>query len=284
VIASPRNPLTARTLVNRLWHHVFGRGLVASVDNLGTLGDKPSHPELLDYLASRFVEEGWSVKKTIRLLVTSQAFRRAGEVPARAREIDPDNALVSHYPLRRLDGESLRDNLLRIAGKLDDKLYGESVQPHREKPTDYRRLFSGPLDGGGRRSVYLKVTRMEGPRFLETFDYPNPMATRGARDVTNVPAQALTMLNDPFVVVSAEDVAQRLLGRDTGTIESRVDEVFRAVLGRPADAAERERFAALARELGRLQGVPDAALPGHVGVWKGVVHAALNLKELLYVQ
>ena len=130
----------------------------------------------------------------IRLIVLSQAFRQAGEATPRAHQVDPLNKLLHHYPLRRLEGESLRDSILLMSGKLRDSMFGPSIHPHRAEAKDYRRLFSGPLDGAGRRSIYLKVTRMEGMKFLETFDYPNPLVTRGRRDETNVPAQALTLL------------------------------------------------------------------------------------------
>jgi hypothetical protein len=220
----------------------------------------------------------------IRLLVTSQAFQRSGDTSARAREVDPGDALLQHYPLRRIDAETLRDSLLSTAGKLRDSMYGESVQPFRDNPTAYRRLFSGPVDGDGRRSVYVKVTRMEGPKFLETFDYPNPMATRGARDVTNVPAQALTLLNDPLAIAAADAFATRLCARPATTIEARIDEIFRAFFARIPQTAEREQFAGLARQLGKLAQVPDDALPGSQPIWKDVVHAVLNLKEMIYVQ
>jgi hypothetical protein len=292
LIASPKNPLTSRVLVNRLWHHVFGRGLVATVDNVGLIGDKPSHPELLDELAARFVEDGWSIKKTLRLLLTSRAFQRSGEASPKAREQDPENALLARAPLRRMDAESLRDNLLAVSGKLRAELYGESVQPFRDKPQDYRRLFAGPLDGDGRRSVYLKVTRMEGPKFLETFDYPNPMATRGARDVTNVPAQALTLMNDPFVIAAAEGLAERVLrappkpaGRAAGDdrIAARIDGLFRLLLGRLPSDDERARFAELARKLGQLHEVGQERWGDDRAIWRDVAHATLNLKEVLYV-
>ncbi|MFN7922759.1 MAG: PSD1 and planctomycete cytochrome C domain-containing protein [Bryobacteraceae bacterium] len=276
-IASPANPLTARVMVNRIWHHLFGRGLVATVDNFGVIGDRPSHPELLDWLAAQFVEQGWSIKKLIRMIVLSETFQQSGETTAKARELDPQNALLHHYPLRRLGAEALRDSILISSGKLKDQPYGPSIDPARAQAKDYRRLFSGPVDGSGRRSIYLKVTRMEGAGFLETFDYPTPMATRGSRDVTNVPAQALAMLNDPFVTGEAETIARKLTGT---TPESRVDELFRAALGRAPDSAERERFTGLARELTSL----EKAEPASLTVWKGVAHAVLNLKEFLYVQ
>lgn len=284
VLASPDNPLTARVMVNRIWHHVFGRGIVTSVDNFGLLGDRPTHPELLDYLAGRFVEDGWSIKKMIRLIVLSQAFRQAGEATPRARQVDPLNRLLHHFPLRRLEGESLRDSILLMSGKLRDSMFGPSIHPHRAEAKDYRRLFSGPLDGAGRRSIYLKVTRMEGMKFLETFDYPNPLVTRGRRDETNVPAQALTMLNDPFVISEARTCAERLLAQPAGSVEERIDDLFRTALGRGPSSQELERFRGLAARLAGLHQVPREELLSSLTVWKDLAHAVLNLKEFLYVQ
>ena len=284
VIAGPDNPLTARVMVNRIWHHVFGRGIVASVDNFGLLGDRPTHPELLDYLTARFVEDGWSIKKMIRLLVLSQTFRQASEASPRAEEIDPLNELLHHYPLRRLEGESLRDSILLMSGTLQDSMFGPSIHPHRAEAKDYRRLFSGPVDGEGRRSIYLKVTRMEGTRFLETFDYPNPLVTRGRRDVTNVPAQALTLLNDPFVISEAKTCAEKLLARPAASVEDRIRDLFRTALGRGPSSTEQERFRGLAAELGSLYQVPREDLLSSPEVWKDLAHAVLNLKEFLYIQ
>jgi len=273
LIASKENPLTARVMVNRIWHYVFGRGLVATVDNFGLLGDQPSHPELLDALAAEFVRSGWSVKEMVRAMVTSETFRQSGEASPSARETDPQNALLQHYPLRRLTAEELRDSILAASGTLRSELYGPSIHPFRDKPQDYRRLFSGPLDGDGRRSLYLKVTRMEGAKFLETFDYSNPMATRGARDVTNVPAQALTLMNDPFITAEAERLATRV--KQSGTsFDERLAALFRFTLGRSADAQERARFNALAQQLDELGADPYTHL----------AHAAFNLKEFLYIQ
>jgi hypothetical protein len=284
IIASPQNPLTARVMVNRIWHHIFGRGIVASVDNFGVVGDTPTHPELLDYLATEFVGQGWSIKKMIRQMVLSETFRQSGETSAKAREQDPQNELLHHYPVRRLEAESIRDSILMTSGKLKQSMFGPSTDPHRDKPQDYRRLFSGPLDGDGRRSLYLKVTRMEGTRFLETFDYPAPMASRGSRDVTNVPAQALTLLNDPFVITMAQECAKRLLDGPAESIDARVEDLFRAALRRRPSTTERERFRELAAQLAGLYRVPNEELMNNLTVWKDLAHILFNSKEFVYIQ
>lgn len=282
-IATEKNPLTARVMVNRIWRHAFGEGLVNTPDNFGRLAEAPSHPELLDWLASEFVRDGWSIKKMVRLLVTSQTFRQSSVPSWRAPEVDPRNRLLQHANTRRLEAESIRDAMLRVSGRLDETMYGESIHPHREKPQDYRRLFSGPLDGAGRRSVYLKVTRMQGARFLEAFDFPPPLVARGARDVTNVPAQALALLNDPFVVDQARVWAEQLIQRQRDTIDSRLEVMFETALSRGPTGAERERFRQFVFQIVDLQGIPKEAMMSACEVWREVAHAVFNLKEFIYV-
>jgi hypothetical protein len=187
------NPLTARVIVNRLWHHVFGRGIVASVDNFGKLGDLPTHPELLDFLAQRFIDSGGSIKSLLRDMLMSKTFQRVLSAQFRA-QLDPENKLLSHWSTRRLEAEAIRDSIVTLSGRLDPTLYGESVG-----------------SGDERRSIYVKVIRNSLPPFLTTFDTPVPFATRGKRDSTNVPAQSLTLLNDPNVIDWARSWAMRTL-------------------------------------------------------------------------
>ncbi len=284
LVASPDNPLTARVLVNRVWHHLFGRGIVATVDNFGRFGEAPSHPRLLDSLALEFVREGWSIKKLIRRLVLTQTFQQSSRVSSEAAQVDPQNRLLHHYPVRRLPAETIRDSILSTSGQINLALYGPSIQPYRHSPKDYRKLLSGPLDGNGRRSLYLRVTRMEGPRFLELFDFPIPSVVRGRRDVTNVPSQALALLNDPFVTGQAGHWAERLLKARTQTPESRIDTMFQTALGRPAELHEQKRFVSLAGELAILRQVPRSAILGDRTVWQDVAHSIFNLKEFIYLR
>jgi hypothetical protein len=269
-------------MVNRIWHHVFGRGIVASTDDFGRNGAAPSHPELLDYLATEFVREGWSTKAMVRRLLTTAAFQQASAADAGARAKDPANALLHHYPVRRLEAEAVRDTLLAVSGRLDGTMYGPSVQPHRGEPQDHRRLFQGPLDGNGRRSIYVKITRMEGPRFLEIFDFPSPLQTRGNRDVTNVPPQALAMLNDPFVVEQAAVWARALTAQRDDAVEARIGRMFLRGLGRPATEAELGAWRGLAREFAERHGAADVL--GSERVWADVAHTLFNLKEFLYLR
>ena len=187
-----RNPLTARVIVNRLWHHIFGRGLVATTDNFGKLGDFPTHPELLDHLAQRFIASGGSIKTLLREILLSDTFQRSANASDIATQKDPENKLLSHWRLRRLEAEAIRDSILTLSGKFDPTLYGESV-----------------TSAIPRRSIYLKVIRNALDPFLTTFDAPVPFATRGNRDTTNVPAQSLTLLNDPLVIAWSGNWAQR---------------------------------------------------------------------------
>lgn len=283
-IANPANPLTSRVMANRVWHYLFGTGLVRTMDDFGHMGEEPSHPELLDWLARKFVQNGWSVKKLVRQIVLSQAFQMSSQANAKAVEVEPENRLLHHFPSRRLEAEVIRDSILATSGRLDLKLYGPSIQPHRVQPMPERRLFPGPLDGEGRRSVYTKITLMQGPAFLEVFNFPDPKTAMGKRDVTNVPAQALTLLNDPFVVQQADFWADRLIKQNDASISARVDSMFRTALGRPARPAELARFEKAITELATLSEVPAGEVLRSKPVWKDVAHSIFNLKEFIYVK
>ncbi|MDA0934441.1 MAG: DUF1553 domain-containing protein [Planctomycetota bacterium] len=225
------NPWTARVLVNRLWHHVFGRGIVATPDNFGSLGDAPAHPELLDALAADFVASGWSIRHVLRSLCTSHAFQQdSGAMPA-ALERDPDNRLLSRFGARRLEAEAIRDAMLAVSGRLDATPFGP------------------PVDGSApRRSVYVRVRRNDLDSLLRTFDFPEPHTTRGRRDVTNVPAQALALSNDPFVVTTAAAFADRARSE-----EDRPEAIARVMIerafGRPASDVEVRSAVALVAAL-----------------------------------
>jgi len=224
-IVRPDNPLAARVLVNRVWHHLFGRGLVATPDNFGRLGDWPSHPDLLDHLASRFLDQGGSLKVLIRFVVLSDTYQQNSTPSAEAAALDPDNRLLSHFPLQRLDAESIRDAILFASGRLDTAMYGPGV------------------DGNSnRRSVYLDVIRNDLDRFLATFDAPEPLTTRGRRNVTNVPGQSLALLNAPFLIDSARQWADSVLANTNLTKSAqRIDALYRQGLGRPAGPGDMRR-------------------------------------------
>jgi hypothetical protein len=199
-------------------------------------------------------------------------------------QFDPGNRLLHHYPARRLDAEAIRDTILAVSGRLERTLFGPSIHPHRAKETDYRKLYIGQLDGDGRRSIYIKVTRMEGPQFLELFDFPNRMVTHGRRDRTNVPAQALAMLNDPFVIDQARFWAEQGVVSKHDSIEERVQGMFQRGVGRPPSEGEQERFVALIRSLADGGSADDAALIKDKSVWQDAAHAIFNMKELIYIR
>jgi hypothetical protein len=282
-IASEQNPLTARVFVNRVWLYLFGEGLVRTPDDFGHLGQLPSHPELLDYLALRFMKEGWSLKKLVAFLVDSATWRQCGTASAAALEVDPENHLWHHMPLRRLEAESLRDSMLVVSGRLDPKLYGPPIDPYRTATDPAKRLFCGPLDGNGRRSIYLKMTLMEPPRMLAVFNQPIPRLTTGRRDVTNVPTQALTLLNDPFVIEMARVWSERLMRDGAKAPEERAARMVASALGRPPRPAETARLVELAEESAKVRGLNVDQLIECQPAWQDVAHAVFNLKEFIYV-
>ncbi|RBP48266.1 concanavalin A-like lectin/glucanase superfamily protein [Roseimicrobium gellanilyticum] len=221
-IVDPANPLTSRVVVNRLWQTVFGNGLVATPDNFGRLGEPPSHPELLDYLASRFDSEKGSIKSMLKFLLNSKAFQLDSEAAPAAAQKDPQNKLLTHFTVRRLEAESIRDSILALSGKMEEKMYGESE--------------SG---GSYRRSVYVKVVRNSLDDFLTAFDAPVPSASRGKRDSTNVPAQSLALLNDRKVINwSGYWGARSYKNKDLATDEARVQRMFQEAFGRAATETE----------------------------------------------
>ncbi len=221
-VTDENNPLTARVYVNRIWHYLFGEGLVRTPDDFGHLGGVPSHPELLDYLAHRFVQDGWSTKKLIRLLISSSAWRQGSVPDPKSVEIDPENRLWHHLPMRRLEAEAIRDTMLSVSGRLDRTLFGPAIEPFRTAEDAQKRLFKGPLDGDGRRSIYIEMTLMEPSRFLALFNQPIPKQTVGRRDVSNVPDQALALLNDPFVTAMSKHWSERLVTDGATSPEQRI--------------------------------------------------------------
>jgi hypothetical protein len=271
------NPLLARVRVNRVWHHLFGRGIVASVDNFGVLGEAPTHPELLDYLAAEFVKEGWSVKKLIRTLTLTSAYRMSSAQEARAEQADPQNLLLHRMNLRRLEGEAIRDALLAVSGRLDRRTFGPSVPVYLTAFQEGRgRPASGPLDGNGRRSIYLAVRRNFLPSLLLAFDTPIPFSTVGRRTVSNVPAQALILLNDPFIHQQSGLWAKRVLA-EKGAPRERIEWMYRSAFGRPPSTSEVDACLEFLREQERV-GAAGAA------VWTDLAHVLFNAKEFIYLQ
>lgn len=278
-LLDPEHPLTTRVYVNRIWQWVFGTGLVATPDDFGRLGDRPSHPELLDTLARDFQQKGWSTKQMLRRLVLSQTFRQSGTVSKKAREIDPANRLLHHYPTRRLEAEAIRDAMLQVSGRMDPKLYGRPILPPRAVQDGSKRLYSGPLDGEGRRSIYQQMSIMDPPKFLVGFNLPDLKIPTGRRDVTNVPTQALILLNDPFVEAMSKQWATNLVRDTKKDVESRIRAMFIRALGREPDKAEMARWT---RALDDFSTTPKTDLLKDEKAWQSLAHAFFNTKEFIY--
>ncbi len=276
----PEHPLTSRVYVNRVWQWVFGTGLVASPDDFGRLGDRPSHPELLDWLARDFIDRGWSTKTLIKEIVMSSTFRQEGKVTQEALQRDPSNRLLHHFPTRRLQAEQIRDALLAVSGRLDLRLYGRPILPPRTVEDGSKRLYSGPIDGNGRRSLYLMMSIMAPPKFLTVFDLPDLKLPSGRRNVTNVPAQALLLLNDPLVDLAAQHWAQSLIELPHATAEERINTMFLQAFGRQATELEKSKWQQLYRDLADKKDATQAMQD--IDTWKQLTHTLFNSKEFIH--
>jgi hypothetical protein len=273
-LASSTNPLTARVIVNRIWHHHFGRGIVPTLDNFGKMGDPPTHPELLDYLAVEFMHRGWSIKQMHRLITTSDAYQMASAYEDAAdREKDPQNQYLWRFRAQRLDAETVRDSILAASGGINLTIGGPAVFPPLPKEIlssvsfgIWKKEDDGP--DVWRRSVY--VYRRRGLVFplFQVFDLPEQNITAGARNVSTVPTQALTLLNDPFVLRQAQLFADRVK-KDAGDDPiKQIDLAYRIALTRPPTQTE----LTVARDSMRTSSVLD------------LTHVLFNLNEFVYMR
>ncbi len=281
-LASRQNPLTARVIVNRIWHHHFGRGIVATLDNFGKMGDPPTHPELLDYLAVEFMNQGWSIKQMHRLIMTSEAYQMASAYEAAVdRERDPQNRYLWRFRAQRLDAESVRDNILNASGGINLAIGGPPVFPPLPKELLTSVSFGvwkNEQDSPAvwRRSVY--VYRRRGLVFpmFQVFDLPEQNVTAGARNVTTVPTQALMLLNNPFVLRQAQMFAERVRQEAGDDPARQIDLAYRIALTRPATEAELR----VALESMKTQ-------PASSGVERSLddlTHVLFNLNEFVYIR
>lgn len=279
-LASPENPLTARVLVNRVWHHLFGRGLVETVDNFGATGALPTHPELLDWLASDFISHGWSVKHVIRQIVLSSAYRQSSRPAPEKERVDPANLLVHRMPIRRLEGEAIRDTVLAVSGRLDRSVGGPGVPVHIPEfmRTNRSPGRDGPVDGGGRRSVYVEARRNHPDALLAAFDRPTPFTAIGKRNVSNSPAQPLILLNSPFVHEQARLWARRLLSVSNRTAAERVGQAYGEAFGRAPEDWELREAVLFLNDLGVGTEAAEAE-----DAWSALCHTWFNVKEFIYV-
>ncbi len=288
-IASAQNPLTARVLVNRLWQHHFGTGLVATPDDFGLTGLRPTNQPLLDYLAAEFVAGGWRMKAMHRLILTSRAYRMSSRAESRrALALDEGNALLWRQNLRRLEAEAVRDTMLGVSGALNLKQGGPSVYPTLPKEVHGTQDAAGkgwadsPADEQNRRSVYLVVKRALKVPLLECLDFANSASASGTRPVTTIAPQALMLLNDGFVQQQAEALAGRLL-REAGDDERRqIERAFLlAVQRRPTRTEINAARRLLADQRGRAMG-EGAGDPARVAL-RSFCRGLLNLNEVIYI-
>jgi mono/diheme cytochrome c family protein len=264
-IASPENPLTARVIVNRIWAHHFGRGIVSTPSNFGHLGERPTHPELLDYLASRFMANGWSIKQLHRDIMLSATYQSSSTADAENAKVDPDNHYLWRANRRKLDVEVWRDAMLAVAGNLDAKLGGP------------------PLDlsaaANNRRTLYGAVSRHNLDPLLRLFDFPDPNLTGDRRAVTIVPLQQLFVLNGDFMIQQAKALATRLTADPTESDADRIGRAFQMLYGRPASKREIE----LGTEFLSTASLGDGALSDPLTPWQRYAQALLGTNEFAFV-
>ncbi|MBL9123186.1 MAG: DUF1553 domain-containing protein, partial [Planctomycetaceae bacterium] len=291
-MTAPTNPLVPRVIVNRVWLHHFGEGLVPSPDDFGKMGQPPTHSELLDYLAAEFRRAGWSLKALHRRLVLSATYRLSSRPSAESLARDPENKLLQHMRVRRLEAEAVRDAILAVSGQLNREPFGPSVPVYL---TEYmvgrgRPARSGPLDGAARRSLYLAVRRNYMTPLLMAFDFPQPSTTIGRRNVSNVPAQGLALMNDPFVVEQAAHWAGREWSTHRDAAE-RIRACYLEAFGRPPappEAAAASAFVAAQRARYAESPPPEEGAPPPSDperrAWNDLCHALLSAKEFIFVE
>ena len=276
-LASPQHPLTARVMVNRIWRWHFGQGLVASTDNFGILGERPSHPELLDWLARKFIAEGWSVKAMHRLIMASAAYQRATKPAADARRsvVDSENRLLSHFPIRRLEAEEVRDSVLFVAGALERTMGGKTIPvKNREFFFNHTSKDATTYDSP-RRALYLPVVRNNVYDLFEQFDFPDPAVPNGNRNATVVAPQALLMLNSDLVGKAAEKFAASLLASASDDVR-RIELAYQKAYARPPTAKELARAKKFLTDF-----KPDSA--ASPSAWAVFCQSLLAANEFIYL-
>jgi hypothetical protein len=268
-LASPEHPQTARVMVNRVWQHLFGEGLVRTPDDFGVYGERPTHPDLLDWLATRFTADGWSVKRLIRAIVLSRTYQLSSTAPEALRAADPANTLLARHQRRRLDAESFRDAILAASGELDPEPPTGSLIQQRDLLINELGHLHQPST---HRSVYLLMLRNSMPPELTPFNLPDATTVTGKRDETTLATQALYLLNNRFLVEQAQRLATRLLASCDGE-PGLIREAYRRVLTRDPEAREMERATAFLREF-------EVASPEPGAAWAAFCHALFARRDL----
>lgn len=290
-IAARENPLTARVMVNRIWQHHFGRGIVGTSDNFGMRGDRPSHPELLDWLATRFMEGGWSVKTLQRTIVLSNAYRQQ---TSRSPETDPENRWLSTFPRRRLSAEELRDAVLAVSGQLDHQVGGfDSGEFLFQEAQDIKAQIRPNQVGADhsfytqfrKRSIYLPIVRNMMPDVLTLFDGADPNNVTAVRNDTTVPSQSLFLLNSPFLREQSRQFAERLFADAFTSDELRLQQAHRFVFGRPASAPElQEGQHFLSEYLAATAAQARPESERRLAAWQSYCQILFCENEFLYVE
>ena len=284
-LASPENPLTARVMVNRIWHYHFGRGITGTPSDFGVMGERPANPALLDYLAATFAENGWSVKKMHRLIMLSNAYQESVQFNAEAAKVDPEDRLVWRYNRHRLEGEAIRDSILEVSGRLNLKMGGPGVFPPLPPGVVTRGGWKKDEDPSEaeRRSVYVFVRRNTRYPMFEVFDMPDTHESCPRRNTTVTAPQALELLNNELVLDWSRSLAARVLNDAGLTPEAQVDRVWRFVYSRPATSEERKDALEF---LDRQQALESGHMPveeAHRAAVTDLCHMLVNSNEFLYV-
>ena len=277
-LTEPGNPLTARVMVNWIWHHHFGRGIAASPSDFGVMGERPTHRELLDYLAARFVEDGWSMKRLHKLILMSSAWQQSSDYREDAAALDPDNKLLWRYNRRRLDGETIRDSMLAVGGLLNARMYGPGVFPPLPPGMTTRGGWKKDEDPdeARRRSVYVFVRRNTRYPMFQTFDMPDTHESCGRRNYTVSSTQALELLNNGLVLEWAGGLAKRVTNDSGLTPEAQVDRAWKLVYSRAAQSEEREAALRFLQRQEQAAGSSAAAM-------LDLCHMLLNSNEFLHL-
>jgi hypothetical protein len=283
-IADKNNPLTSRVMVNRVWSHLFGQGLVETVDNFGALGEEPTHPELLDYLALQFVSQHWSVKKLIRSIVLSHVYQLSSDHNDENYEKDPANHYLWRMSRRRLDAEEIRDAMLVASGQI-----------HFERPDGSPVMdLSNRIVGGGKgmqeirkpsmvRSVYLPILRGQVPDMLGAFDVADPSLIVGKRDITTVPTQALFLMNNPYVIRLSEEMARRIIKTEGLNQNGRMDLAYRLALGRLPTDEERNAIKAYLDDYRKSYSATKPNSDSQLAAWASVCQTLFQTAQFRYV-
>jgi len=270
------HPLTGRVMVNRLWQHHFHTGIVATPDDFGARGSRPTHPDLLDWLTVEFIERGWRIKPIHRLILCATTYRQASLDDVDKRGADPSNRLLWHFPKRRLEAEALRDAILKVSGGLDQRLFGKSVPTEKLEDGQY----GVPPDHSGRyrRSVYISTRRTWIPTLLATFDAPFMDTNCPRRSAGVIPQQALAVMNNPFILEGAERFAQRIMAEGGTTFDQRLRSAWLLAYGRKPSEEEVSLFSHFLEDGRRDTEDIDGAKS-----WRTICHALFSSNEFLYV-